>query len=67
MGVILQHKNDPQLVRYVCTKRSNDEPYHFETITPDYPQGKFVTVSVLILVLYMTHSICKYERILPKL
>jgi hypothetical protein len=53
MGVILQHKNDPQLVRYESTKRSNDEPYHVETITPDYPQGKFVTVSVLILVLYM--------------
>jgi hypothetical protein len=37
MGIVLQHKRDPKLVRYICTKRSHEEPYSTFCLVPEYP------------------------------
>lgn len=44
-GVLLQHKNDPQLVRYVNIKRSHEEEYGTEELIPDFPKD-FVVPSL---------------------
>lgn len=38
-GVILQHKKDPTLVRYVSIKRSHPEDYAVFDLEPEYPRG----------------------------
>ncbi|XP_058836370.1 uncharacterized protein LOC131692955 [Topomyia yanbarensis] len=38
-GVILQHKNDQSLVRYVKIKRSHTEPYTMAELKPQYPKN----------------------------
>lgn len=41
-GVILQHKKDPTLVRYVNIKRSHQEEYATVELEPEYPDGLYV-------------------------
>lgn len=41
-GVVLQHKKDPTLVRYVNVKRSHEEEYSVVELEPDYPEGLYV-------------------------
>lgn len=44
-GILLQHKNDSRLVRYVNIKRSHDEEYGIEELIPDIPKD-FVVPSL---------------------
>ncbi|XP_001656214.2 uncharacterized protein LOC5576708 [Aedes aegypti] len=37
-GVIMQHKKDPTLMRYVNIKRSHEEPYGVLELEPEYPE-----------------------------
>ncbi|XP_019556564.2 uncharacterized protein LOC109425706 [Aedes albopictus] len=41
-GVILQHKKDPTLVRYVNIKRSHQEAYGTVELEPEYPEDFYV-------------------------
>lgn len=41
-GVILQHKKDPTLVRYVNIKRSHQDEYATVELEPEYPEGLYV-------------------------
>lgn len=41
-GVILQHKKDTTLVRYVNIKRSHQDAYATVELEPEYPEGLYV-------------------------
>lgn len=38
MGVLLKHKNDPDLKRTILTKKSQDQGYGEFEVTPEYPE-----------------------------
>lgn len=38
MGVLLKHKNDPNLKRTILTKKSQDQGYGEFQVTPEYPE-----------------------------
>lgn len=42
MGVVLQHKNDPQLTRKLFTHRSLDKGYFLEEHQIPYPPCKYI-------------------------
>ncbi|XP_065087666.1 uncharacterized protein LOC135709287 [Ochlerotatus camptorhynchus] len=59
-GVILQHKKDPTLMRYVNIKRSHQDEYATVELEPEYPEGLYVPSLEFIF------SLEGFSRIVPE-